>query len=210
MAGQGLLPGPQEAAVFALAVLVLNATPGVDLTLTVSRTLQRGLRAGLRTAAGICAGCAVHAALAASGLAALLAMWPAAFTLIQWAGAGYLLWLALGMARKAWHPAAAAAAPPPSARDFRDGLLTNLLNPKVALFFLAFLPPFVPADTPSRAASFGLLGAWFVLQGALFLAAVVVLAAQARRLPASPRAARWANGLGAALFAGLAVRMVKS
>lgn len=211
MTAAGLLPAPADAAVFAAAVLVLNATPGVDLMLTVSRTLQRGARAGLAAALGISAGCVVHAALAASGLATLLALVPAAFVALQWAGAAYLAWLAVGMARRAWRPAPPdAQTPTASTRDFRDGLLTNVLNPKVALFFLAFLPQFVPADTGSPTGSFVLLGLWFVLQSAAFLGAVVFLAARARNLPASPRVGRWLNGVGAALFGALAIRMVKS
>ena len=96
-----LLPGPTEAAVFATAVFLLNATPGVDFLLTVTRTLQGGARAGVAAALGINAGCVVHALAAAFGLAALLALYPAAFQLIQWAGAAYLVWLGLGMLRKA-------------------------------------------------------------------------------------------------------------
>jgi len=85
-----LLPGAAEMALFATAVAVLNATPGVDFLLTVTRTLQGGARAGLAAALGIGAGCVVHALAAAFGLAALLAVLPAAFTALQWAGAAWL------------------------------------------------------------------------------------------------------------------------
>lgn len=213
--GLGLAGGWHEALLFATAVLVLNATPGVDLLLTVTRTLQGGARAGAAAALGIELGCIVHALAAAFGLAALLAVSATAFTLLKWAGAAYLLWLAWGMARTAWRgsaPAAQApdAAPRSLAAEVRVGLLTNVLNPKVALFFLAFLPQFIAPSTPDKTLAFLGLGAWFVLQSGLFLIGVVLLAAQARRLPASPRLGRWLHGLGAALFAGLAVRMVKS
>jgi threonine/homoserine/homoserine lactone efflux protein len=83
-------------------VFVLNATPGVDFLLTVSRTLQGGARAGVAAVAGINAGCVVHALAAAFGLAALLAAIPGAFQIIQWAGAAYLVWLGIGMLRQAW------------------------------------------------------------------------------------------------------------
>jgi threonine/homoserine/homoserine lactone efflux protein len=206
------LAGPQELLLFMTAVFVLNATPGVDLLLTVSRTLQAGARAGAAAALGISAGCVVHALAAAFGLAALLAVSSAAFAAIKWLGAAYLLWLAWGMARNAWRgqaaSAGAAAALPASAwQDFRTGLVTNVLNPKVALFFLAFLPQFIVASTPDKTLAFLGLGAVFVVQGTLFLLAVVVLAARLRRLPSSPRTARWLNGLGAVLFAALAVRL---
>ena len=210
-----LLPGPTEAAVFATAVFLLNATPGVDFLLTVSRTLQGGARAGVAAALGINAGCVVHALAAAFGLAALLAVYPAAFQVIQWAGAAYLVWLGVGMLRQAWRGgagAATAAAPVPArtiAADFRVGLLTNVLNPKVAFFFLAFLPQFVPAGSPHKTLSFLLLGAWFVVQGFLFLMLLVALAARLSKLGASGRVRQGLNGLGGVLFIALALRLLR-
>ena len=215
IAATGLLPGPAEAAVFATAVFVLNATPGVDFLLTVSRTLQGGWRAGVAAALGISAGCLVHALAAAFGLAALLALHPQAFVAIQWAGAAYLVWLGVGMLRQAWNSGAAPAADAaPVARrsfwaDFRTGILTNVLNPKVALFFLAFLPQFVPAASPSQTQSFLLLGAWFIVQGTLFLLALVLLAAQLQRLGASAPLRRVLGAVGGMLFIGLAFRILK-
>lgn len=209
------LAGPQELLLFMTAVFVLNATPGVDLLLTVSRTLQAGVRAGIAAALGISAGCVVHAFAAAFGLAALLAVSSAAFAAIKWLGAAYLLWLAWGMARTAWRggePAADTAAPKAAGAwvDFRTGLVTNVLNPKVALFFLAFLPQFIAAAAPDKTAAFLGLGAIFVVQGTAFLLAVVVLTARLRRLPSSPRAARWLHGVGAVLFAALALRLASA
>ena len=211
----GLLPGAPEAAVFAVAVLVLNATPGVDFLLTVSRTLQGGARAGVAAVAGINAGCVVHALAAAFGLAALLAVYPHAFVLLQWAGAAYLAWLGSGLLRQALRPGDAPAAAPKGLMernrwvDFRTGLLTNVLNPKVALFFLAFLPQFVPADSPAKTLSFLLLGAWFVAQGTLFLLALVVLAARLQRLQAHSVVRRVLGAAGGLLFIGLALRLLR-
>ncbi len=210
-----LLPGPTEAAVFATAVFLLNATPGVDFLLTVSRTLQGGVRAGVVAALGINAGCVVHALAAAFGLAALLALYPAAFQVVQWAGATYLVWLGVGMLRQAWRSdcgSAADAAPAPVrsfAADFRVGLFTNVLNPKVAFFFLAFLPQFVPAASPHKTLSFLLLGAWFVMQGLLFLMLLVALAARLSKLGASGRVRQVLNGLGGVLFIALALRLLR-
>lgn len=206
------LAGPQELLLFMTAVFVLNATPGVDLLLTVSRTLQGGARAGAAAALGVSAGCVVHALAAAFGLAALLAVSSAAFAAIKWLGAAYLLWLAWGLARTAWQGAEAAAQPAESRAvdawaDFRRGLVTNVLNPKVALFFLAFLPQFIAAATPDKTFAFLGLGAIFVVQGTVFLLLVVVLAARLRQMPSSPRVARWLHGLGAVLFAALALRL---
>lgn len=206
--------GGHELGLFVAATFVLNATPGVDLLLTVSRTLQGGARAGVAAALGINAGCVVHALAAAFGLAALLAVSPRAFQAIQWAGAAYLLWLGLGMARRAWRgegTAAAAApdaAPRSAAADFRTGLVTNVLNPKVALFFLAFLPQFVGAGAADQTLALLGLGLLFVVQSTLFLLVVVALAARLRRLGRSPRLARALHALGAGLFAALAWRLL--
>ncbi len=216
MAAQGLLPGAAEAAVFATAVFVLNATPGVDFLLTVTRTLQGGARAGIAAALGISAGCVAHALAAAFGLAALLAVQTGAFVLIQWAGAAYLVWLGAGLLRQAWRqgapPAGRRAEVDPVRRtawaDFRVGVLTNLLNPKVALFFLAFLPQFVPAASADKTLSFLLLGAWFVAQGTLSLLMLVALAVWLSRRQASNAARRALNGIGGAIFIALALRLL--
>ena len=212
----GLLPGAAELALFAAAVAVLNATPGVDFLLTVTRTVQGGARAGLAAALGIGAGCVLHALAAAFGLAALLAVQPAAFIALQWAGAAWLAWLGLGLLRRAWRGAPEAAAAAGAARgpaqalwaEFRTGLLTNLLNPKVALFFLAFLPQFVPAAAPSKTAAFLLLGAWFAVQGTLFLALLVLLASRLARWQAAAAARRALGTLGGLLFIALALRLL--
>ena len=204
----------QQLPLFMVAVLVLNATPGVDLLLTVSRTAQSGVRAGVMAALGINAGCALHALAAAFGLAALLAWSTATFSIIKWAGAAYLLWLGIGMLRSAWQRPAAVGvdvAPPGRAvslaADFRRGLLTNLLNPKVALFMLAFLPQFIPAHAAHKTLAFLGLGLLFIVQSLLFMLAVVLLTARLSRLPALARSARWLQACGGALFVALAARL---
>jgi RhtB (resistance to homoserine/threonine) family protein len=204
--------GTENLWLFVVTGLVLNATPGVDMAYTVTRTLQHGARGGVAAALGISAGCAVHAVAAALGLAAVLATSAWAFEAVKWAGAAYLLWLAIGMARRA-AAAEAAIMPPPAAagaglqRIFVQGVLTNLLNPKVALFFLALLPQFIRADAPHKTLAFLFLGAVFVVNGTLFLLALVALAQRVRRAGASARLRRALNGAGAVLFAGLAARL---
>jgi threonine/homoserine/homoserine lactone efflux protein len=158
----------------------------------------------------------LHALAAAFGLAALLALHPSAFLVIQWAGAAYLAWLGLGLLQQAWRSAGSSptgstvVAARPGWAEFRTGLLTNVLNPKVALFFLAFLPQFVPAASPSKTASFLLLGAWFVLQGTVFLLGLVVVCAQLGRLRTRPVLQRAVQAAGGLLFLALAVRLLKS
>jgi threonine/homoserine/homoserine lactone efflux protein len=207
--------GTHDLALFAFTVLVLNATPGVDLMLITTRTLQHGVRAGLVTAAGSCAGCIVHTLAAAFGLAALLAASAAAFSVIKWLGAAYLAWLAIGMLRQAWArpaPGAAAASTVALAGGgagewFRTGLLTNALNPKVALFFLALLPQFIDAAAADKTAAFLFLGAWFIVQSYLFLALLVIVVAPLRRwrAPAAVQRSVWA--VAGALFMALAARL---
>lgn len=206
------LVGPHELLLFCSAVLVLNATPGVDMLLTITRTLQGGARAGVAAALGINAGCIVHTLAAAFGLAALMAVSATAFTVIKWLGAAYLLWLAVGMWRQAWRGGAETqavqAAPPRSAwHDFRVGVITNVLNPKVALFFLAFIPQFIAPGTANKTLAFIGLGAVFITISTCFLLGVVALMLRLRRLPTSPRAARWLHAAGGTLFALLAVRL---
>ena len=203
---------------FALAVLVLNATPGVDMLLTVGRTLAGGARAGLAAAAGINAGCVAHVLAAAFGLAALLAVSNAAFAFVKGAGALYLLWLAWGMLRAAWRPKLLTAAPQgvaaaplvSLAADFRRGLLTNVLNPKVALFVLAFLPQFIAGDSAHKTLAFLALGGLMVAQGTLFLVLLVAVSARLRRVGSSPVLARSLNAMGATLFVAMAWRLLGS
>ena len=205
--------GIHSLGVFAATVLVVNATPGVDLLFTLTRTLRYGVAGGIAAALGIAAGCVVHTLVAAFGLAALLAASAAAFAVVKWAGAAYLLWLAIGMLREvAAGPAVPESAPAGETTGtvvtiFRQGLLTNMLNPKVALFFLALLPQFIDADATDKLAAFLFLGAWFAVQGALFLVAFVLLVAPLARRRPSARWRRTMNALGAGLFVWLAARL---
>ncbi|HTN50547.1 MAG TPA: LysE family translocator [Burkholderiaceae bacterium] len=205
--------GTENLLLFVVTGLVLNATPGVDMAYTVTRTLQHGARGGVAAALGISTGCAVHAVAAALGLAALLAASTWAFDAIKWAGAAYLVWLAAQMARSALNPVPVAEAAPSAPvitdrrRIFVQGFLTNLLNPKVALFFLALLPQFIRADAADKPLAFLFLGAVFIFNGTLFLFGLVAVAHQMRRLGTSERTRRLLNALGATLFVALAARL---
>jgi threonine/homoserine/homoserine lactone efflux protein len=216
------LAGPRDLALFMGAVFVLNATPGVDLLLTVSRTLQGGASAGVAAALGVNAGCVLHALGAAFGLAAVLAVSPLAFAAIKWAGAAYLAWVGWGLLRQAWRGSGEGAelpacAPPVSTRpgpqgrllnDFRTGLLTNLLNPKVLLFFLAFLPQFIAPSAPHKTGAFLGLGAVFVVQSTLFLLAVVWATVQLLRMKLPSFLGRGVQAVAGTLFICLAWRLL--
>lgn len=212
--------GTHDLALFAITVFVLNATPGVDLMLTLATTLRHGVRGGLFVATGISAGCIVHTLAAAFGLAALMAASASAFNAIKWLGAAYLLWLAIGMFREAgrhlrssWAsatPAPGACVAGGGAALFARGFLSNALNPKVALFFLALLPQFIHAEAPDKTLAFLFLGGWLIAQSWLFLAAFALLVAPIARWspPAWMRAALHAAGGG--LFVWLAARLAAS
>ena len=205
--------GTHSLGVFAATVLVVNATPGVDMMLVLTRTLRHGALGGIAAALGVAAGCVVHALVAAFGVAALLAASSAAFAALKWAGAAYLLWLAFAMLRDAARPHADAALDvsrraqsPGAARLFAQGLLTNVLNPKVAIFFLALLPQFIDADAPAKLLAFLFLGGWFVVQGAAFLVAFALVVAPLGRWRANARLRQGLQLAGAGLFAWLAAR----
>ncbi|HVE89494.1 MAG TPA: LysE family translocator [Burkholderiaceae bacterium] len=205
--------GTEDLPLFIATGLVLNATPGVDMLFTLSRTLQHGWRTGVAAALGITAGCVVHTLAAALGLAALLAASALAFTTIKWIGAAYLLWLAWGMMRasvRGGDSTLAASPPAPATHVFAQGFLTNVLNPKVALFFLALLPQFISVNAPDKTLAFMFLGAVFIAGGALFLLALVALAHRMRAFGASLVTRRVLNAVGGALFAALAVRLVQA
>ncbi len=205
--------GTHDPWLFAASLLIFNLTPGPDLLFTLTRTLQHGVRAGVAAAFGIGAGCLVHTTAAAFGLAALLAASAEAFTLLRWIGAAYLLWLAIGLFRAppALQPTVAQRAGAVAAVDpwrvFRQGFLTNALNPKVAIFFLAFLPQFIDADAAHKTVAFLFLGGWFTLQGIVVLTVFVVAVAPLRRWQPSNVWRRSLQASGALLFAGLAARL---
>ena len=191
---------------FIPAGLALNLTPGADMMFVLAQGMRDGGRAGMAANLGIAAGCVVHVLIAALGLAVFLQAHPAAFEVIRWGGVFYLLWLAVRMWR-APPPEAAMARAASAGRIFRQALVVNLLNPKVALFILAFVPQFV---APGRAVlpQFLVLGAVFCLTGLLVNGAVALAAARIGHiLSHAPQTARSLNRLAAAVMAGLALRL---
>jgi threonine/homoserine/homoserine lactone efflux protein len=163
---------------FALASFLLNITPGNDMLYVASRSAGQGVRAGIISSLGVMTGCLVHLAAAAAGLSAILAHSATAFNLIKYVGACYLVYLGLKavLGKKA---AALITDEKPMAasgkRIFLQGVLTNVLNPKVALFFLAFLPQFIDGRAKHPAEAIVLLGAWFDVGGTVVNIMVAVL-----------------------------------
>ena len=204
--------GIQDFWLFIISGLLLNVTPGPDTAYIVGRSVQIGWRGGAAAALGIGTGCLVHVFGAAIGLSALLAASSAAFTLVKWAGAAYLCFMGVKMLLSHAPAPAGDEAPAggaiPLRQVFWQGALTNALNPKVALFFLAVLPQFVVLDSPHRAAAFLLLGLIFVCNGTLWCLGVAAFAARAAgRVRQSGEALRWINRALGGLFVYLGVRM---
>jgi threonine/homoserine/homoserine lactone efflux protein len=205
--------GVHDLPLFIAAGLLLNITPGADMLYVAGHAASGGRRAGLLAALGIGAGCLFHVALATIGLSALLASSELAFNLVKWAGAGYLVWMGLGMLRARSGGAGDAVAPDVH-RVFWRGVLTNALNPKVALFFLAFLPQFIAPQAEHRAFGFALLGLVFTANGTLVTMVFAWLAGTARERLASrvqgSRLGLWLQRAAGALFIGLGVRLAVS
>ncbi|MGL4322309.1 MAG: LysE family translocator [Paracoccaceae bacterium] len=192
---------------FIPACLALNLTPGADMMFCLGQGLRSGPRAAMAANLGIGAGCMVHTLLAGLGLGAMVQAYPVAFDVIRWLGVGYLLWLAIQALRVPVDLQAREVAAQPLARVFRDALIVNLLNPKVILFILAFLPQFVD---PARAVlpQFLFLGAVLTLGGLCINGLVGGFAGGiGRKLAGSVTLARWLPRVSAAIFAGLAARL---
>ena len=164
--------GTHDLALFVLSGLLLNITPGADTLYIVGRGATQGLRGGTTAALGVGAGCVVHMFAAALGLSAILAASATAFTVVKLVGAAYLVYLGVSLLRTASTPAAANLTNPLRQTSLRkvffQGLLTNVLNPKVALFFLAFLPQFIDHDAPNKVLGFLFLGMVFNVNGTLW------------------------------------------
>ena len=202
---------------FVAAGLLLNVTPGPDVAYIVARSAKLGWRGGAVAALAIGAGCFVHIAAAMLGLSALLATSAFAFSLLKWIGAAYLVYVGVTLLLATSHGAPARDGLPadPAARAdatrlrtvFWQGFLTNALNPKVALFFLAFLPQFIAADAPSKPLAFAALGLVFNLNGTLWNLAVAWFAARVATTRPYARIGLWLQRAIGGMFILLGVRL---
>lgn len=200
---------------FVLAVFLLNVTPGPDTAYIVGRSVAQGRGAGLMSALGISAGCCVHALACAFGLTALLAASAAAFTVIKLVGAAYLIYLGMRMiiAKQAAEPSgtAAAQAAKPLRQLFMQGFWTNVLNPKVVLFFVSFFPQFVTADSPHKAWAFLTLGGVFVAMSTVWTSLVAWVAGSVTaRFSGKPGVRKWLDRTVGSAFVGLGLRLAAS
>lgn len=194
---------------FYWAALALNVTPGNDMMFVLGQSLKGGERSGLAGALGVGAGGLVHLALVALGVAVVLAEHPMGFTVLRYGGAAYLLWLAVKTLAQKPDFAPDAVASGGLSRAFRDGLVVNVLNPKVILFMFAFLPPFVRPENGSPLGQLIILGLIFILNGTLVNSVVALTAGRiGQRLARDHSLARWFQRVSAGVFGLLALRLV--
>ena len=192
---------------FIPAGLALNLTPGADMMFCLGQGLKSGRPAAMAANVGIALGGMVHTLLAALGLGALLAAHPAAFEAIRWLGVGYLLLLAVSALRSSPFATEAPVRSTSTAWAFWQGLMVNLLNPKVILFILAFLPQFVDPNRPILQ-QFLTLGLVFSLGGLLVNGAVGLFAGSiGQRVARSAGLATWLARISATIFGALALRL---
>lgn len=197
---------------FVLSGLLLNITPGPDTFYIVGRSSTQGWRAGAVAALGIGAGTLVHICAAALGLSAILAASATAFTVIKIIGAAYLIYVGVSLIRSAGKAQSSASTVLPKAASVRgiflQGFFTNVLNPKVALFFLAFLPQFVGTDASAKPLAFLFLGVIFDFNGTLWNLMVAWSTARlSTKLAPSAAFKRWFNRCVGTLFIFIGIRL---
>jgi threonine/homoserine/homoserine lactone efflux protein len=211
------MPDAQHLLLFMAAGLLLNLTPGPDVLYIVSNALRAGARAGIVAGLGITAGCFVHVFAAAVGVGALLAASATAFMLLKWVGAAYLLFAGVNLLISGASPVAwvGEATPTPGCvprnpaylEIFRGGFLTNVLNPKVAIFFLAFVPQFIAPATEHKALAFVLLGALFNVNSVAVNCGWALAAAWLARSGAVQRGMHWLDRVAGAMFIGFGLKL---
>jgi len=202
--------GIHDLFLFIASGLLLNIIPGPDAILIMSRSAAQGWRAGSAAALGIGSGTCVHVIAAALGLSAVLATSALAFTVVKWIGAVYLVYMGMTLLLSRKKTTAPRAAPSalPLRKIYLQGFLTNIFNPKVALFFLAFVPQFIEPHASHKALAFIVLGAVFNINGMLWCHFLALCSAQAgRRWNVPATATHWLNrGIGA-LFLCFGIRL---
>ncbi len=207
--------GIEHVAWFILSGWLLNLTPGPDVLYIVSNALRHGTRAGIVAAFGITAGCFVHIFAAGLGVSALLASSATAFNVLKWLGAAYLVYMGIRMLLSKADKVvdiAAISCNAASVQSFRaiffSGFFTNVLNPKVALFFLAFVPQFIAPGASHQALAFLILGVLFNLNAIPVNVGYAVLAGWASQRTAAIRtSAHWLGRLAGVMFIGFGIRL---
>jgi threonine/homoserine/homoserine lactone efflux protein len=214
------MPDIQHLLLFIAAGWLLNLTPGPDVLYIVTNSLRSGAKAGIVAGLGITAGCFVHIFAAALGVSALLATSATAFTVLKYIGAAYLLWVGIkillakaqpvGWATVPTAPAERWAQVPTLRAIFLGGFWTNVLNPKVAIFFLAFVPQFIAPEAGNKALAFVLLGIIFNLNAIPVNSGWALAAAWMARRNAVQQGMHWLDRAAACMFIGFGLKLALS
>lgn len=195
--------------IFLVAALSLNLTPGNDMMFVIGQSLKGGLRTGIAASLGIATGSLVHLALVALGAAVVLAQHPSLFQAIRYAGAAYLVWMAFDTLRSGGAAFRASAASRSAFEAWRDGTVVNILNPKIIVFFFAFLPPFVRPELGSPLLQLVIYGLAFNISGTLVNFGVSAMAGKAVNVISSNvKITKAFTYFSAVVFLVLAARMV--
>jgi threonine/homoserine/homoserine lactone efflux protein len=196
---------------FLLAGILLNLTPGNDTMYILGRSMAHGVKAGIFSALGISTGSLVHTLAAATGLSLVLTKSPTTFHIIKFCGAAYLVYLGIRILFSAFRSSSHSNQEkirPQYSRIYLSGILTNVLNPKVALFFLAFLPQFIDPNFSNPMLSFMVLGITFIATGTCWCLLLAVFAARFSALFSNNgRQGQVLQKLSGALFVGLGVKL---
>lgn len=201
---------------FLMSTLILNVTPGADTIYILSRSAVGGRQKGIVSALGISTGVLIHTVLAALGLSLVLANSAFLFNLLKLAGAAYLVWMGLRTIRSQdslVNPQAAAGTQQPESlwKTYRQGVLTNVLNPKVAIFFLALLPQFVAADNQLGPVPFLILGITFFTTSTIWTIFVAYISSFVSRiLNASPKTSQAATAASGLVYIGLGLNLLRA
>jgi threonine/homoserine/homoserine lactone efflux protein len=191
---------------FVAAASLLTITPGLDTALVLRTAALEGPKRAALAALGVVCGCLAWGAAVALGLGALLAASSLAYTVLKWAGAAYLAWLGIGLLLRPRDRFDLTAAPAAKGGWWRRGLLTNLLNPKVGVFYVSFLPQFVPANAPAAPFIF-LLATIHAILGLIWFAALIAATTPARRWLERRAVVRWLDRAAGAVFIGFGLRL---
>jgi len=206
--------GIENIMVFLGAGILVNLYPGPDTLYIVGRSIAQGKLAGVSAALGISTGAMVHTLLGAFGLSALIATSAHAFMVLKFVGAGYLIYQGITMlfAKTQNDRRLHDASPKENFRKiYRQGALTNIFNPKVAVFFIAFLPQFISPESPDKVLSFIILGSVFITTGTIWCLTVAVFASSmSRKLRSSNSVAKWLMKINGVLFISLGLKLAEA
>lgn len=198
--------------IFVLSSILLNITPGSDTIYILSRSIFQGKKAGIMSVYGIVSGSLVHTLLAGLGLSLILMQSALAFNIVKWIGAAYLIWLGVRsiMARQENNPSMQAVESQSNRKVYLQGMMTNVLNPKVALFYLAFIPQFVSPEQTYGAIPFILLGLTFSTTGILWCMLLVLFSSKMAQRLQSSRISTYMNKITGGIFILLGLNLLRT